>query len=473
MRFVFLILMIGVLPLASAAQTTTITRITALSEDETISAALENPLLVSLSDAATRTVLKTISFSEPATSVALNKWGGILYVGTEGGAVTAYNTTTSKILWQSPQLSVRPITALSRWDDQVLAVDAQSQPVLLSARTGSWDFRETASASLQTIIPTPPETNKPVAAQLLEDQIRILQDNGATLILPKRSNQWVRRKTEARDRSEAIKKGLEILNARPVPTYKTITQSVVVQPAEEITRVVPDGSGGFVTRTIAIPGQFSTIQRRVIDQSTTSTESAGRFPWPPPLTDSFLSFDGQQLLAKGYVTFGAVDDLLKESLTTAKYSAPVYLSGPEDGFIMLTRLENIDANGVPKPDPGRFGINARVNDDFSIGDFIRIFLNGADPGYYRIIAFAVSKTVDLTQEPAPTEAAALGWLDAGESISLPDAIEGNPITDAHELTVLVYEFEKQNKVDPARLTRGPRLPMDRHIAPMGLAEKLQ
>src|SRR5581483_968376 len=112
------------------------------------------------------------------------------------------------------------------------------------------------------------------------------------------------------------------------------------------------------------------------------------------------------------------------------------------GFAIATRLEQIDANGRPKPPPARWSAEMpRLSGAFSLGAYLRALFT-ADPGFYRIVVFIVTDALFSESDRSVSSDEARGWVAKGLN-ALPESIAGLPYAPAVVCTAMIYEFERQ------------------------------
>jgi hypothetical protein len=185
-------------------------------------------------------------------------------------------------------------------------------------------------------------------------------------------------------------------------------------------------------------------------------------PWPPPSPSSQMVIDRNFLLEAGPTTSLAdVDGTIQAALSGAGYSGSTYWSVP-GGFAIVTPLEQTDANGAPLGEQVRWIAAIAGMRAFSLSEYLRALFT-APPGYFRVLVFVVSP-----QPFAPTDAQATldiiaGWSRGGLSF-LPDSIGGERFTEAHRITVLVYEFVKRHDRDAPIASVPGRLRATAHLA---------
>jgi hypothetical protein len=232
----------------------------------------------------------------------------------------------------------------------------------------------------------------------------------------------------------------------------------------------------------------------------TSSSSKGRyessFPWPPPRASAtttiplraameswrsehyfpprpahapvFLSPDKlAEFFSRSPPQLTHADHALRYILSSAGYVETSYHPIP-DGFAMVTRLEQIEADGRPK-EPGRWEISGPAFRSFSILEYLRALFT-APPGHYRILVFTVTP-VPVTQSSASVSSGEAGeWLRSGSDI-LPEKVGNQEFNWNYHCTVLIYEFEHGSARSKAAL-RYPGLPATSHLTGAGLTALL-
>jgi hypothetical protein len=162
------------------------------------------------------------------------------------------------------------------------------------------------------------------------------------------------------------------------------------------------------------------------------------FRWPPPRPSVRTVLDRVATFA-GAVSLGEVDDRLSGALRAAGYESPAYYSAP-GGYAMVARLEQIEADGTPKPVPMRWSAALPQREVFNLGDYLKALFS-APEGNYRVIVFVVSDAPFATTEDVATREEAAAWLHGGLNV-LPAAIAQRPLNAQYACTALIYQFRK-------------------------------
>ncbi len=167
------------------------------------------------------------------------------------------------------------------------------------------------------------------------------------------------------------------------------------------------------------------------------------FPWPPPRASGFHKIPNNLIKKEGEnSTWGRVTNQLEDALNYAGYTERSFFGAPS-GFAIVTRLEQIYDDGRPKEEPDRWSIGLKKISSFSLNEYLKALLT-AKKGFYRVIIFIIT-TVPFSQESEEIsrDEASL-WLSLGIN-RLPSSVTNNSYTDDYVCTVLIYEFEQEDK----------------------------
>lgn len=163
-------------------------------------------------------------------------------------------------------------------------------------------------------------------------------------------------------------------------------------------------------------------------------EKLNGFPWPPPAAtarSNALRFNTNNLNK-----LNDVKEFLQRGL--ANYQAFQYYSVP-GGFTLVTPLEQIESNGVPKKDPPRWTIKTDLAQDFSIMKYLSALFMG-NKGYYRVLVFMVTNQVPSFNNNRSGQT--ILNLPGGKP-DLPLEIGEQRWTPEHRCYILIYEFEQK------------------------------
>ncbi len=177
------------------------------------------------------------------------------------------------------------------------------------------------------------------------------------------------------------------------------------------------------------------------------------FPWPPPQASTSALID-TALLRKAppeRTSLADVDRRLRTALERTGYYEKKYFSVP-DGFALITRLEQINADGTSKPMPERWAVEVGPLTTFSLATYLRALFR-ANPGYFRILVFIVTPHLFPESTARVTRPEAMDWFRQGVE-TLPPAVGQREFSDQGTCTALVYEFEKPDPQVEASIAGG-------------------
>lgn len=167
------------------------------------------------------------------------------------------------------------------------------------------------------------------------------------------------------------------------------------------------------------------------------------FQWPPPKPSSFSVVLRDYLsLPNSSPSLGQIENLLRKSLDSAGYYDVSYygIEAQSDGFVVATRLEQINDNATSVDGEERWVNQLGKAKSFSLSDYLNELFY-AKPGKYRIILFTVSaEPIDFGKQRVSV-ATAKAWVSDG-SASLTNSIKEQEFTEQHQVTALIYEFER-------------------------------
>ena len=202
-----------------------------------------------------------------------------------------------------------------------------------------------------------------------------------------------------------------------------------------------------------------------------TTASLPPFEWPPPQPSEQYVLPRSVFGApSAELQFADVDRVLVSALGAAGYSERSYYAVP-DGFALATRIEQIDADGTPKPPPARFALDPQPVSMWRFNDYFQALIKGV-PGYYRVLVFVLTDASFRASGQRPSEAQAIAFVSAGDNV-LPPEVGALPFAPAVNCTVLIYEFTRQPGADSAAQFAQPgRLDAMTHLVKSGLWTRL-
>ena len=197
--------------------------------------------------------------------------------------------------------------------------------------------------------------------------------------------------------------------------------------------------------------------------------SLAAFPWPPPAPSAQAQIPAAafRTAVQPSPSLAAVGARLTTALDEAGHAYGFYRA--PNGFAVVSRLERIGDDGtrigddgLPAPAAGEpFRFNATM-----------AALAAAPAGFYRIIVFLVSDGT-LVPSARPLQEAEAGALVDGGASALPDDFNDRPLTDAHFVTALIYEFRRgEAERDVATLYPGRFNGVD-HLRSAGLMRVME
>lgn len=169
-------------------------------------------------------------------------------------------------------------------------------------------------------------------------------------------------------------------------------------------------------------------------------------PWPPPKPTTSVVVSKTlytPFLDVETANYGDVSRLIEAALSIGGYERFAYFRVP-GGFALVTQLEQIQENGEPvKPSSARWNAAIAGPRPFDLATYIhRLFF--ARVGYYRVLVFTVlGEPITLGGD---TLAEDPDWIGEGAT-GLPRVLKEERFTEDHDVTVLVYEFER-HEVEP-------------------------
>jgi hypothetical protein len=184
-----------------------------------------------------------------------------------------------------------------------------------------------------------------------------------------------------------------------------------------------------------------------------------RFPPRPANSPVYLNPDLLDAFYRADPLLTHADHALRYILSGAGYLEVRYYAVP-GGFALVTRIEQIEADGKPK-EPGRWDAAASFTGPFSIGGYLRSLFK-APRGRYRILVFVLTPVPFSQSSREVSREDAEAWLDIGAN-ALPREVAMRPFTWDYGCTVLIYEFEKTGAEQAASLLH-PGLPVAVHLA---------
>ena len=170
------------------------------------------------------------------------------------------------------------------------------------------------------------------------------------------------------------------------------------------------------------------------------------FPWPPPRESAFAVVPTTLLERAGAVsTYGDAAQRLTSALDRAGYAESTYYAVPS-GFVLATRMEQINDDASSKQPPDRWSLNIEPPQNFSLSWYLRALFQ-AQKGRFRIIVFVVTDVSLTTTGERISRAEAEGWPRGGAK-SLPPHLADVDYSPNHRTTALIYEFQQTSSTEP-------------------------
>lgn len=182
--------------------------------------------------------------------------------------------------------------------------------------------------------------------------------------------------------------------------------------------------------------------------------------WPPEAPSSRVSLD-RFIKSRTNLSLYDAGQKLKRSFEDAGYLEYSYFAAP-GGFVLVTRIEKINAKGDPLPGTERYKLPSQRSSG-SLTSFVRGLFLDAPPGFYRYIAVVVSDKPYQTSRRKLTSAEA-GRRLTGGSNNLSATYKKVAFTSDHNVDALIYEFTKDSRTGKVRMIAPGRLTPKIHLA---------
>ena len=183
------------------------------------------------------------------------------------------------------------------------------------------------------------------------------------------------------------------------------------------------------------------------------------------------------LLPAGNHSLGDAADFLNVTLRSAWYNEQAWYlyepSGPTVlGFVVLTKLEQIEASGKSLQDGKRFSLEVRSPEIHSIGDYVHALLSPAPSGRYRTIAIYVTapdaQPMRQTTLPPPVDLQDATFV-AGARQPLTEIHNApNPTGRTPNAVAYIYEYVKENAEAVPQPVQQSSLDARQHLQKAGL-----
>ena len=161
------------------------------------------------------------------------------------------------------------------------------------------------------------------------------------------------------------------------------------------------------------------------------------FPWPPPATSARMVLP-QRFFDKAR-TLGDVNQALSDALRENGYVETSYFLVPR-GYALVTRLEQIQRNGDPRPGSERWAVEKPSVGSFSLSEYVRLLLT-APTGRYRLLVFVITDEQFSESSEEVTRSEAMDWLRSGVN-DIPTVVAQMAHGAGYRTTALIYDFVK-------------------------------
>ncbi len=188
------------------------------------------------------------------------------------------------------------------------------------------------------------------------------------------------------------------------------------------------------------------------------------FPWPPPASSGAKEIPAE--FFSGAKTLIDAETKLKNALETCGYYDLSYYALPE-GFALVSRLEQIDADGKPLPLPYRWKSTRAGLIELNLKSYFNALFFGV-PGYYRVIVFLITtQPFSYNENENVSQTEAINWLRKGMN-SLPNDYNDLKFTTQHKCTALIYEFEQAESETTGAINIPGNITAHEHLKSSGL-----
>ncbi|MFC5771943.1 hypothetical protein [Thauera sinica] len=188
------------------------------------------------------------------------------------------------------------------------------------------------------------------------------------------------------------------------------------------------------------------------------------WPLPSPSARLVLPKETGAWAQRRGMTIGGVSTQVLSAMTAAGYTERSFFDVP-DGFVVVTRPEQIERDGTAKGGDERWNVEAPGRDEPFLLKVLR-GMAGANAGNYRMFIFVVSTDDRAPTSVEPTFLDAQTWFLRGTAGLAPETA-ARPVTARHRMSVHVYEFEAARGKKVAVRAPG-RLTCEAHLEKAGL-----
>jgi hypothetical protein len=176
------------------------------------------------------------------------------------------------------------------------------------------------------------------------------------------------------------------------------------------------------------------------------------FPWPPPKPSAKVTSDSLRSAFEDCDNLEDVNNILVSALHKQGYTDKSYFGiGENDnnhGFVIATRLEQINEDATSKEDPNRWNPDLIKDIKLSFNNIIKS-LFFTNEGYFRVIVFVITDLDIDKSEISVNREEALSWVKGGKD-KLPKEV-AQKAKQGFEITALIYEYKLQENRVEAKL----------------------
>lgn len=188
------------------------------------------------------------------------------------------------------------------------------------------------------------------------------------------------------------------------------------------------------------------------------------FAFDPPEPSRERPIDNNQLamLLSSQPRLKEVAAILKQMIEDSGFRESGYLSAP-NGFALITQVEQIDRNGFPLEEPWRWASTIKPQYNGRVLIAMTEALLFAPRGYYRAFVFVVTDKIFISDPQRRVDEKLVNeWFSSGAGI-LPSSVGNKYFTVDHNITMLVYEFERLDALDNPSIQVPGRFTIEQHV----------
>ena len=173
-----------------------------------------------------------------------------------------------------------------------------------------------------------------------------------------------------------------------------------------------------------------------------------KFPEKPPHPSDYEILSNT--IFQNDKTFEDVNQRVLKSLKGIKCKRTSYYD-IDNGFVLITQLEQIDANGLSLPGDSSCSMEIKKNDIFSPMKYLNALFK-SQPGYYRCFVFIINTKPLLFSDVEMDGPLTKRTIRDGATF-LPKEMGEKKFTSSHRVTALIYQFKKPENSSEAVLLK--------------------